>query len=116
MVTRQGHAAEVAQEHGHTALAKEMRNTWKHLVAHRGYRGYTEFLQAQRARWLILRTRFRDETVKESFRDAEVDPELRGALDFLLVRKRGLPARALRMILEFWDDVDPEEVSESGHA
>ena len=116
MVTGQAHAAEVAQEHGYTALAQEMRNTLKRVVAHRGYRGYTEFLQAQRARWLILRTRFRDETVKESFCDAEVDPELRGALEFLLVRKHGPPVRALRMILEFWDDVDPEEVSESGHA
>ena len=106
-------AADVADAAGHTALGSQLRDLWAHVTKHRGYVRYYRHLQAQRARWLILRERFRRINARNNFARAVLASRERAVLDWLLVGANHLtlslslslcPDDVLSVIMGYWGD------------
>ena len=98
-------AADVADAAGHNALGSQLRNLWAHVTKHRGYVRYYRHLQAQRARWLILRERFRNRIARNNYAQAVVNGRERGVLDWLLVGTSHIcPDDVLSVIMGYWGE------------
>ena len=97
-------AADVADAAGHSALGSQLRDLWAH-VTNRGYVRYYRHLQAQRARWLILRERFRKRIARNNFARAVLASRERAVLDWLLVGTRDIcPDDVLSVIMGYWGE------------
>ena len=98
-------AADVADAAGHTALGSQLRDLWAHVTKHRGYVRYYRHLQAQHARWLILRERFRKRIARNNFARAVLVARERTVLDWLLVGTNYIcPDDVLSVIMGYWGE------------
>jgi len=92
------HAADVASDHGHSELADSMRELWTSVYRSHGYKRYNE-LQAQRARWQILRNRLST----QRFESGETPTERP-------IRMTALEWRRLDWLIVGTDDICPDDV------
>ena len=108
MVTDNVHAADLADENGHAALARQLRSLWTQVSAHRGYRRYAQHLTAERIRWAALRTRFLTSDLRENFNTAAITSKDRPLFDWFFIgtsRTVGLcPDDIYGVIMGFWSD------------
>ena len=105
MVFNNVHAADVAEEAGHSALARQLRERWGSVSRAPGYLRWNSYLQRSRARWLVLRKRFTTQNAGQSLAHGVVDDRTYAALQWLLVQTvGGCPARPMRMVMEYWCD------------
>ena len=95
------HAADVAL---HGDLAGRLRELWPQIVRAGGYDRYNA-LQAQRARWVILRDRFAKRTARRNFAQATLPARERRLLDWLLVGTSDIcPDDPFSVIMGYWTD------------
>ena len=105
MVFRNMHAADAAEQEGHSALARQLRERWASVSRAPGYLRWNSYLQRSRARWLVLRKRFTTQNAGQSLPQGVIDDRTYAALRWLLVKTvGGCPARPLRMVMEYWCD------------
>ena len=95
------HAADVAL---HDDLAVRLRELWTQVVRAGGYDRHNA-LQAQRARWVILRDRFTKSSARLNFAQAALSDRERRLLDWLLVGTYDLcPDDPFSVIMGYWTD------------
>ena len=75
---------DAAFANGHDDLAVRLRELWTQVVRAGGYDRHNA-LQAQRARWVILRDRFTKRSARRNFAQAALSDRERRLLDWLLV-------------------------------
>ena len=98
------HAADAALANGHDDLAVRLRELWTQVVRAGGYDRHNA-LQAQRARWVILRDRFTKRSARRNFAQAALSDRERRLLDWLLVGTYDLcPDDPFSVIMGYWTD------------
>ena len=98
--------ADAAREAGHEILANRLSELWTSVYAHRGYDRYNA-MQAQRARWVVLRNRLNYPAARDEFAQADVDgysPDELRTLDWLLVggERSVCPDDVMSVVLGYW--------------
>ena len=98
------HAADAALANGHDDLAARLRELWPQIVRAGGYDRHNA-LQAQRARWVILRDRFTKRSARRNFAQAAMSDRERRLLDWLLVGTSDIcPDDPFSVIMGYWTE------------